>query len=94
MAPHGLWYTTADKPHFYDKPHSQEKLDRCNAKLYDLSHSFNNIKVSDADFKMFKESNLAYKLLKSNPNIVILKADKGTSFVILNTEFVRKNFQI
>ena len=63
---------------------TKKKLDRCNAKFYDLTSEVNNIRVSKADFKMFKECNLAYKLLKSNPNIVILKADKDTSFVILN----------
>ena len=35
---------------------------------------------------MFKICNLAYKSLKLNDKIVILKADKGTSFVILNKE--------
>ena len=33
---------------------------------------------------MFRECNLAYKSLISNSNIAILKADKGTSFVVLN----------
>ena len=70
----------------HHKPFSQTKLDSCYAKLYDLSHSFHNSRINNADFKMFKNCNLAYKSLKSNTQIVILKADKGTSFVILNKE--------
>ena len=68
----------------HHKPLSQLKLDSCNAKLYSLSHSFTNIKCSSSDFRMFKDCNLAYKSLKSNKDIVILKADKGSSFVLLN----------
>ena len=51
-----------------------------------MSHSLQNSRINNADFKMFKSCNLAYKSLKSNNQIVILKADKGTSFVILNKE--------
>ena len=35
---------------------------------------------------MFKECNLAYKSLKSNSQIVISKADKGSQFIILNKD--------
>ena len=38
----------------------------------------------NADFKMFKSCNLVYKSLKSNNEIVIFKANKGNSFVVLN----------
>ena len=38
----------------HQKPLSQEKLDRCNAKLCNLSHSFYNIKASNTNFRKFK----------------------------------------
>ena len=68
----------------HHKPLCQEKLDICNAKLYSLSHSFTNIKYNSSDFRMLKDCNKAYISLKSNPDLVILKSDKGSSFVLLN----------
>ena len=56
----------------------------CNDNLYDLSHSSNNIKASNGDFKMLTECILAYKSPKSNPNIVVLKAKKK-KYVVCNT---------
>ena len=70
----------------HHKHFSRKKVDRCYARLYDQSHSFNNSRINSSDFRMFKNCNLAYKSLKSNSQIVILKADKGTSFVILNKD--------
>ena len=55
-----------------------------NAKLYSSSHSFTIIKCNSSDFRIYKECNKAYKSLKYNPNIVILKSDEGSSFVLLN----------
>ena len=43
-------------------------------------------KVLILDLRMFKECNLAYKSLKSNSKIIISKADKVSSFVILNKD--------
>ena len=56
------------------------------ARLYDLSHSFNNSRNNSADIIMFKNCNLEYKSLKYNSQIVILKAYKRTYFVILNKD--------
>ena len=67
----------------HHKPFSKDKLDRCYAKLYELSHSFCNSRINSADFRMFKNCNLAYKYFKPNSQIVLLKADKRTSFVEL-----------
>ena len=74
----------------HHRPISQEKLDGCNAKLYSLSHSFTNVKCNSSDFRMFKDCNEAYKSLKSNPDIAILKADKGSSFVLLKKDYLKK----
>ena len=52
--------------------------------LYSLSLSFTYEKCNSSGFRMFKDCNEAYKPLKSNPDVVILKADKGSSFVCLN----------
>ena len=38
----------------HNKLFSQEKLGRCNAKLYELSHIFKKIKATNADFNMLK----------------------------------------
>ena len=48
---------------------------------YDLSHSFNIIKVTNADFRMFKEFDLSKESLKINN--FILKADKGSNVLFL-----------
>ena len=49
---------------------------------YDLCHSLNINKVTNADFRMFKECDLACKTLKINN--VTLKVDKVSELVVPN----------
>lgn len=76
-------------------PNSQEEFDRMNAKLYDTAHAFCATPVDLGDFRMQRECYAAYQSLKSNPNIVLCKADKGSGIVILNrSDYNAKMFDI
>ena len=68
----------------HHKPKSKEQLERLHAKLYDLAHGFCGTPIDLGDFRMRKECYNAYKLLGSNPNIVITKPDKGSGIVVLD----------
>ena len=67
-------------------PNSKTDLDRLNAKLCDLSHAFCGTPVDSGDFRMRRECYEAYDSLKSNPDIVLTKADKGSNLVILDRD--------
>ena len=72
-------------------PKSKEDLERCRARLYDLSHAYCGTPIDLKDFRMHKECFNAYKSLKNNPDIIICKQDKGSGIVILDrTDYVSK----
>ena len=65
----------------HNKTCSEKKLGKFYAILYDLFHYFNNSIINNEYFRMFNKCNLTGKMLKYNSQIVILKADKGTSML-------------
>ena len=70
----------------HHKPKSKVHLDRLNAKLCDLSHAYCSTPVDLGDFRMHRDCYEAYRALKSNPDLIISKADKGSGIVILDRD--------
>lgn len=66
-------------------PNSMENVTDLKARLTDIAHSYCGLPVNSSDFKMRKECFLALRNLKTNDSIKILKPDKGSGAVILNT---------
>ncbi len=69
---------------YHHKPDSKEGLERFQARLYDVAHSFVGTPIDLSDFRMHKECFAAYKSLRDNQNIIVTKPDKGSGVVILN----------
>jgi hypothetical protein len=70
----------------HHKPYSKLHIDRLNAKLCDMSHAYCSTPVDLGDFRMQRECYEAYEALRSNPDIIISKADKGSGIVILDRD--------
>ncbi len=76
-------------------PKSKVALQRCNAKLTDLAHSFSGTPVDLGDFRMHKECFSAIRSLQENSEIVVTKPDKGSGLVILDrVDYVAKMLTI
>ena len=67
-------------------PISTEGVSNLKARLIDLAHSYCELPINISDFKMRKECFLALRKLKTNEEIKILKPDKGSGLVIMNTK--------
>lgn len=67
-------------------PNSTEGVSNLKARLIDLAHSYCELPINISDFKMRKECFLALRKLKTNEEIKILKPDKGSGLVIMNTK--------
>ena len=63
---------------------SKEGLCALKAKLTDLAHSFCGTPIDMSNFYMHRECFEAIKSLRNNADIVITKADKSNTEVILN----------
>jgi hypothetical protein len=84
-------FETLSSQLYHHTPISKEHLERLYAKLYDLAHGFCGTPVDLGDFRMIKECYNAFKLLKSNENIVITKPDKGSGIVVLDrSDYITK----
>ena len=76
---------------FHHTSKSKEGLCALKAKLTDLAHSFCGTPIDMSNFYMHRECFEAIKSLRNNADIVITKADKSNTVVILNkTDYLTK----
>ena len=76
---------------FHHTSKSKEGLSALKAKLTDLAHSFCETPIDMSNFYMHRECSEAIKSLRNNADIVITKADKSNTVVILNkTDYLTK----